>query len=339
MQRAGGGEVAQHRIPQGGQQSAALGEHRHQQRRQRTDGHGGPDGDLAQRQDQDQQRRDGRPPAEAEGAGQLVQHTAVHRGQRVRYGQGGVGREADQIGQPAGAVHHVQVVIELGIGGGGHQRGAGGGRRAAVAEVGAGHDGPRRDGHADAAGAGQGHQDHAQGAHHAEGRAQGVGDEAGQQERHQQKQLRRDDAQPVIDEEGDGPGAAPQGGDGADEHVDHDHAAHFAALRPSGVPHGPHGHPAAQAQGGEGCYAHPYRKDQGLAQKDAETHCGQKQQKTEDSAHVTSPGWSASCGSTDHPGRCRWRREGAGVPRIWHRSGPPRRGAPAWYIRGCRRRR
>ena len=30
MQRAGGGEVAQHRIPQGGQQSAALGEHRHQ---------------------------------------------------------------------------------------------------------------------------------------------------------------------------------------------------------------------------------------------------------------------------------------------------------------------
>ena len=47
-----------------------------------------------------------------------VQHTAVHHGQRVRYGQGGVGREADQIGQPAGAVHHVQVVIELGIGGG-----------------------------------------------------------------------------------------------------------------------------------------------------------------------------------------------------------------------------
>ena len=51
VQRAGGGEVAQHRIPQGGQQSATLGEHRHQQRRQRTDGHGGPDGDLAQRQD------------------------------------------------------------------------------------------------------------------------------------------------------------------------------------------------------------------------------------------------------------------------------------------------
>ena len=209
---------------------------------------------------------------------------------------------------------------------------AGGGRRAAVAEVGAGHDGPRRDGHADAAGAGQGHQDHAQGAHHAEGRAQGVGDEAGQQERHQQEQLRRDDAQPVIDEEGDGPGAAPQGGDGADEHVDHDHAAHFAALPPRRRPSMARTViPRRRPRAAKAAMPTHIAQDQRTGPKGCRRPtAARNSSKTEDSAHRYLPGMvsvmlaaqvvqvAVGGGGKAQPSR-----------RIWRRSGPPRRGAPA----------